>query len=1196
MNPLRPNPRCSFRRHLRTAAFLPLAAVALLRGQPSAPPAAPPPTPSPDEILKLTPFEVRAEDANGYVATSTLGGTLIRTNLSDVGSAISVYTKEFLEDLGAFDNETLLAFTVNSDVGGVRGTWVNANSQGEENENFGAGNSNTRIRGLAAADNTINYFKSDAPWDGYNTDRIDVIRGANSILFGLGSPAGIINASTLRAGDRNKGRLQFRLDEHGSVRGSVDYNHVLRKNELSARVALLHNDQKFKQDAAFKLDERIYATAKWTPKFLQTRNSSFKIEVAVEKGDVESNTRRAQPPVDNLTYFFLPQSEGGLAGQTVNRLNPAHESRLYVNYGTPQQVLNPLLSNAWGNGTIVLVYDGTAQPVSIFEKEINAANGYRFANNAAVINAPTAVGSSATAISGTVQPVFFNGFAAYATLKGLPFASRYQDRVLTDTSIYNFYEKLIDGDSKRENRTWTNGKIDLTHSFLNNRFSYNLQYFSETMDFDRYAALGSNSTIEVDAGELLPDGRPNPNVGRAYIRESPFTGSRAQLVDRDAWRAVVFGQHDFRKNAGGKVLRALGQHMLTGTLSQQNVEQRRFDYMSNGVGEDWIASRLVASNPLLINQFNTPARTLNYFYISGSLAGKQLGQDLGLRNVGPGAPPVTGTYTYRYFDADYRKFNPAVNPAAVDATFGRAAQNPANYAGWTNGSVKLYGAPTDEASREYLTRARDYFKERTDSKAVAWQGKFLDGAVVGTWGWREDNYRSWVYSWSYSLGALDREKADYRFAPIDKTGSASNWSVALHANKLFRKLPVELTYLYGRGENTNPDPSRIGVFREPILSAQGRTTDHSLVVSTKDNKWSLRATKYETSVANASSTSTLQSQKFLLEQAFFQAFQGVYRTLGEKTELYGSVQANLVAREAAGTITPAEQTRLNLQRENIPKNVVASNAWLAFEQRFADKFPDAVAAWKPADGTFPGSIASPGMRWTYPENAVLTEDAVSKGWEVELVANPTQSWRVAFNASRTQAIRDNIPGPRFKEVMEFINEEFQTDVGRVPIFADNNGAPGVNNTPRERFAGLWDAYQVQLQQNGQRVSELSEWRFNFVNNYSFRTGPLRGFSVGGNYRYESPKTIGYGYKMEGTRVVTDLTQRFKSEAYDSVGLSFGYRRKLRDRYNWSIQLNLDNVLQAKDELTATNVQPDGSMRRAMIREGRSWAVTNTFEF
>jgi outer membrane receptor protein involved in Fe transport len=1187
--PLLPRSR---RRLLRAVALLPLLAAGV-----RSPAAVPPVAAQPEsEVLKLSPFEVRSDDSNGYVATSTLGGTLIRTSLSDVGSAISVYTKEFLEDLGAFDNETLLAFTVNSDVGGVRGTFVNANSQGEENDNFGAGNSNTRIRGLAAADNTLNYFKSDAPWDGYNTERIDVIRGANSILFGLGSPAGIINASTLRAGDRNKGRIQFRLDEHGSVRASLDHNQVLLRNELSARVALLHNNQKFKQESAFKRDERTYATAKWTPKFLQRPGSNFKVEVSLEQGSVESNTRRAQPPIDNLTYFFLPQSEGGLAGQTVNRLNPAHESRLYVNYGTPQQILNPLISNAWGNGTIILVYDGTAQPVSIFEKEINSANGYRFANNTAQINVPTAVGSSATSISGTVQPVFFNGFAAYATLKGLPFATRYQDRVLTDTSIYNFYEKLIDGSSKREMRDWTNGRLDVTQSFLNNTFSYNLQYFKEKMEFDRYAALGTNSTIEVDAGELLPDGRPNPNVGKAYIRESPFTGSRALFADRDAWRAVLFGQHDFRKRSGSRLLQSLGQHMFTGTLSQQSIEQRRFDYMSNGVGEDWLASRHVTSNATLMNQFNTPARTLNYFYISGNLAGKSLGQDLGLRNVGPGEPPVTGNYSYRYFDADYRKFNPAVNPAAADPAFGRAAQNPANYAGWTTGTVKLYGAPTDEASREYLTRARDYFKERTDSKALAWQGKLLNGAVVGTYGWREDNYRSWVYSWTTSLGALDRNRADFRFDPVDKTGRANNWSVALHANRLFAKLPVELTYLYGRGENTNPDPSRIGVFREPILSASGETTDHSLVVSTKDNKWSLRATRYETSVANASSSSTLQSQKFLLEQAFFQAFQGVYRTLGERTELYGSVQADLVARETAGTITAADRTRLNLQRQNIPQNIAASNAWLDFEKRFAARFPDAVAAWLPVGGTFPGSINSPGMRWSYPENAVLTEDTTSKGWEVELVANPTSNWRVAFNASRTEAIRDNIPGQRFAEVINFVNDEFQTIVGRVPIFADNNGAPGVNNTPRERFAGLWDAYQVQLQQNGQRVSELSEWRFNFVNNYSFRTGPLKGFSVGGNYRYESPKTIGYGYKMEGTRIVTDLSRRYESEAFDSVGLSFGYRRKLRDRYTWSIQLNLDNVLQAKDELTATAVQPDGSMRRAMIREGRSWAVTNTFEF
>ncbi|MBL9202762.1 MAG: TonB-dependent receptor, partial [Opitutaceae bacterium] len=152
-----------------------LVCVAIARAQTT------PPAPSTDSVVRLAPFEVSADDSKGYVATSTLGGTRIRTELIDVGSAISVYTEEFLRDLAAFDNETLLAFTVGADVGGVHGTFLNANSQGEENDNFGLGaNSNTRIRGLAAADNTLNYFKTEASWDSYNTGRIEVVRGANS--------------------------------------------------------------------------------------------------------------------------------------------------------------------------------------------------------------------------------------------------------------------------------------------------------------------------------------------------------------------------------------------------------------------------------------------------------------------------------------------------------------------------------------------------------------------------------------------------------------------------------------------------------------------------------------------------------------------------------------------------------------------------------------------------------------------------------------------------------------------------------------------------------------------------------------------------------------------------------------------------------------------------------------------------------
>ena len=51
-----------------------------------------------DEAVQLTPFEVRSTKDTGYQATETLAGTRIRTDLKDVGGALSVYTKEFLKD------------------------------------------------------------------------------------------------------------------------------------------------------------------------------------------------------------------------------------------------------------------------------------------------------------------------------------------------------------------------------------------------------------------------------------------------------------------------------------------------------------------------------------------------------------------------------------------------------------------------------------------------------------------------------------------------------------------------------------------------------------------------------------------------------------------------------------------------------------------------------------------------------------------------------------------------------------------------------------------------------------------------------------------------------------------------------------------------------------------------------------------
>ena len=162
-----------------------------------------------EQVVHLNPFEVSTSRDVGYQATETLAGTRIRTNLADVSASISVVTKEFLDDIGAIDSSTLLNYTTNTQVAGPEGTYagVGNGTSVDESGNLRSPAGAQRVRGLAAADNARDYFITDIPWDSFNVDRIDILRGPNSILYGLGSPAGIVNGTTRNAEFDNRGEV-----------------------------------------------------------------------------------------------------------------------------------------------------------------------------------------------------------------------------------------------------------------------------------------------------------------------------------------------------------------------------------------------------------------------------------------------------------------------------------------------------------------------------------------------------------------------------------------------------------------------------------------------------------------------------------------------------------------------------------------------------------------------------------------------------------------------------------------------------------------------------------------------------------------------------------------------------------------------------------------------------------------------------
>ena len=90
-------------------------AVGLVLGLTSAAFAAEAPRPPSSEAVQLSPFLVSTEGDEGYRAANTLSGTRMNASLFHTPAAISVLTREFLDDIGAENVADMLKFATSSD-------------------------------------------------------------------------------------------------------------------------------------------------------------------------------------------------------------------------------------------------------------------------------------------------------------------------------------------------------------------------------------------------------------------------------------------------------------------------------------------------------------------------------------------------------------------------------------------------------------------------------------------------------------------------------------------------------------------------------------------------------------------------------------------------------------------------------------------------------------------------------------------------------------------------------------------------------------------------------------------------------------------------------------------------------------------------------------------------------------------------
>lgn len=154
--------------------------------------------------VTLDPFTVSEETTKGYAATSALSATRINTPVREIPATINIVTKEFMADFGRT--------TVEQAVQGVAGVANRARNEGHFQEFY-------MIRGFNSSLNLRNRVPYSIFTDASFVEQIEVVKGPQTVLYGLADPGGLVNIIT-------KKPLTTRRSELGVKIGSEDFRRL----------------------------------------------------------------------------------------------------------------------------------------------------------------------------------------------------------------------------------------------------------------------------------------------------------------------------------------------------------------------------------------------------------------------------------------------------------------------------------------------------------------------------------------------------------------------------------------------------------------------------------------------------------------------------------------------------------------------------------------------------------------------------------------------------------------------------------------------------------------------------------------------------------------------------------------------------------------------------------------------------------
>lgn len=780
--------------------------------------AATPTTTSPattdESAVQLSPFEVKSSNT-GYYASNTMSGTRLNAKLEDIGSSISVVTKQQMSDFAMLDINDIFAYESGTegtgnytafevDRNGIVADQIQNNPQGSN-----------RIRGIGSANISLSGFATSGrvPLDPSSIDAVEISRGPNSSIFGLGEGSGTVNmvASTANVA-REATSVELRFDDIGGWRTALDVNRPIIKGKLGVRLNGVYQHDEYRQK----------------PSGFETRRFNAMV--------------RYQPFKDTSIRGSFQSYRG--VGTRAGAITPRDAVSYWKSLGSP--AWDPIANAVTVNG-VTTVLAGTTNPTGLGAQ--NFSDPVLFVDNgiklwtisrmpaATATDGPNNQQGTARLLESIAEPVR-TGRPLFSTLQGVSSKSVY-DYSSINLAAPNTIKDTVD--------TTT---IEAEQYLLNKeQHKIALQVAWQREDADRInrnvigqaSATGNSYFVYVDPNTKLLDGSPNPYFGRPYVGVGePVTESQPYV--RDSYRGQLAYILDYTNESGWK--KWVGRHQLLGYYEERKSKTFRYRFRD----------AMISDNPIYApagvpkaNQSGTVARlaTRGYYHF---YAGDNQGANF---DYAPSAYSL-GNYNFTWF-------NPLANGGTGAWVTDQATLGTSGINEGTAGSfavlnlIKTTGGMIQSNllnDRLIVTLGKRHDENRNKSqrpsvlKSNGWE---FDYAAMD--GWVPDpNQKDGDPGWSLRSG--DTKTSGFVIKPFRSWRSIDGAKAAGGAKGFAAELLSGLTGYYNKSDSFRPEAPAISILLTDLPNPTSIGKDYGFTLNI-GNKFVLRANKYETKQINS---------------------------------------------------------------------------------------------------------------------------------------------------------------------------------------------------------------------------------------------------------------------------------------------------------------------------------------------------------